>query len=302
MILSKILIEMGVAYKCQNEREFSSLGLANYNNGDAVCTFLEDIKYLESISSNVVMVITNEKTAMNLINRNPSFGVCQVEKPRVTFFQLHNYLSKSNQYSQATFPTIFGDNCRISTHSIVAEKNVIIGDNVVIEPFCVIEENTVIGDNCIIRAGCKIGSEGFEFKKNGDEVFGVKHVGGVRIGKYVEIQSNACVDKAIYPWDNTIISDYCKIDNLVHIAHGVKIDKRSMIVANASIGGRTVIGEDAWVGVGAQIRNGISIGNKARVNMGAVVSKSVNDSENVTGNFAIEHDIFIANLKKINSK
>ena len=46
---------------------------------------------------------------------------------------------------------------------------------------------------------------------------GVKHLGGVKIGKNVEIQHNTCVDKAVYPWDDTIIGNNSKIDNLVHI-------------------------------------------------------------------------------------
>ena len=71
-----------------------------------------------------------------------------------------------------------------------------------------------------------------------------------------------------------------------------------MIVANSGIGGRVSIGEDVWIGFGATIRDGIHIGDRARTNMGSVVTRNVGTEEAVTGNFAIPHKNFIANLKK----
>ena len=69
-------------------------------------------------------------------------------------------------------------------------------------------------------------------------------------------------------------------------------------MAGAKIGGRCNIGENVWIGLGAIIRNGLTIGSNSRVNMGAVVTKSVADGEAVSGNFAIEHSQFIAEMKK----
>lgn len=296
MKLSKILREMGISFHCHNEVPFSSLGLTQYNNGDDVCTFLEKVEYINQISENVTMVITSEEVAASL--KDFGKGVCIVENPRLVFFELHNYLSQHEYYTGSKWITEYGENCRISPHSVISEFNVRIGNNVIIEPFCVINSNTVIGDNCIIRTGSKIGTEGFEFKRKSERVFGVTHVGSVYIGDNVEIQSNTCIDKAIYPWDSTDIGEYTKIDNLVHISHGVKIGNQCMIVANSGIGGRTKIGNRCWVGLGSIIRNGIEIGDDARVNMGAVVSRSTEKGTSVTGNFAIDHTKFIENLKK----
>ena len=78
----------------------------------------------------------------------------------------------------------------------------------------------------------------------------------------------------------------------------VKIDERTMIVANSGIGGRTNIGYDTWIGLGATLRNGIDIGNNSRANIGAVVTKDISDNESVTGNFAIEHKIFIDKMRR----
>ena len=141
-------------------------------------------------------------------------------------------------YCRDRFRTIIGEHCSISKHCCISDYNVSIGDYVTIEEFVSIRENTTIGNNSIIRAGSIIGGEGFEFKANGAGILSVKHLGGVRIGENVEIQHNTCIDKAVYPWDNTSIGDNSKIDNLVYIAHGVKVSNNVLVVGQSGILGR----------------------------------------------------------------
>lgn len=285
MYISKILKEMGIPHICKNEQRVSSLGLVEYNDGKDVCTFVDNEYYLQKLSDNIQMVLIGEDLLDTLKQYRKSYGICVVENPRLTYFRIHNYLVNDISYRRTDFKTRIGTNCNISSQAVIADKNVIIGNNVTIEEFAVIRENTVINDNSIIRAGCKIAGEGFEFKNTSEEVFHVSHIGGVIIGESVEIQYNTCIDKAIYPWDNTVIGDHVKIDNLVHIGHAVKVDSRTMIVANSGIGGRVSIGEDVWIGFGATIRNGIHIGDRARTNMGSVVTRNVGTEEAVTGQF-----------------
>jgi UDP-3-O-[3-hydroxymyristoyl] glucosamine N-acyltransferase len=184
----------------------------------------------------------------------------------------------------------------------IAQNIVIIGNNVSVEEFVVIRENTFIDNDTIIRDGCKVGGQGYELKRTDYGILSVAHAGGVKIGKNVEIQYNTCVDRGVFPWDDTIFGDYCKIDNLVHVAHGVKIGKNVLVVANVGLGGRTEINDGAWIGFAATITNGVTVGEDARANIGAVVTKSVPGNSSVTGNFAIEHSKFLRNLKAANAE
>lgn len=299
MLLSEIFSDnttLGNAV-IKDEKHFDYLGLTASDVDNLLCVFLDNEKYLDDIKDNVSMVITTEIISKLLENRN--HGICIVENPRETFFCIHNYLVAQEYAKKERKKTIFGENCNISSLSSISQFDVKIGKNVLIEEFVVIRENTIIGDDVIIRSGSVIGGQGYEFKKVEGGILSVEHAGGVIIGNDVEIQYNSCIDKGLYKWDNTIIGDNVKIDNLVHVAHGVKIGKNSMIVANSGIGGRTRIGENTWIGFGSTIINGISIGDGARANIGAVVTKSIKDNESYTGNFAIKHTTFLRNLKSI---
>ena len=279
-----------------NEKEFETLGILASKTEKKICTFIDNEKYISDFKDNFVMIITTQELYELLRDRKCGFYITKT--PRIDFFSIHNILSKKESYRRKSFKTTIGNNCNISSMACIAEDNVIIGNNVIIEEFASIKENTIIGDNTIIRAGSIIGGVGFEFKRLDEKIMAVDHVGGVIIGNNVEIQYNTTIDKAIYPWDDTVIGDYTKIDNLNHIGHACKIGKSVMIPAGSIIGGRTVIQDNVWIGIGSTIRNGMNIGQNARCNMGSVVTKNVKDNENVTGNFAIDHAIFINNMKK----
>lgn len=301
MYLSEELKKISIDCKCFNEKSFSSLGLAGYNDGKDVCTFLAASKYADGISDGISMIITSKSVYDELLYQNKiddKYGICIVEDPRITYFKLHNALCQNDEYKRKDFPSIVSDSAKISKLAYISDKNVKIGNNVVIEEFVSIKENTIIGDNSVIRAGSIIGGTGFEIKNSDGGLWTVTHIGGVIIGNNVEIQQSTTIDKAIYPWDNTILSDGVRINSQVQIAHGVKIDIDTEVVSNAGIQGRVKIGKGVWIGPNTAIRNGIKIGDNARVNIGAVVTLDVPDGASVSGNFAIEHSKMIQEMKR----
>lgn len=297
MLLSELLQEMRFdePYRIAGERPFDALALCASDLAGDSLIFLDGEEYLPSVKPSVTMALTTETLADRLLERG--VGVCVTPRPRLLFFLLHNFLAEQEAYARPRFATAIGKDSRISPLSCIARQNVRIGDRVLIEEFVTIRENTTIGDDVIIRAGSRIGGLGFEFKRSGDGILAVEHVGGVVIGNHVEIRENVCIDRAIYPWDDTVLGENCKIDNLVYIAHAVKLGRNVLIVANSGVGGRTVVGDDCWIGLGATITNGTSMGDRARANIGSVVTKPVPEGGSVSGNFAIDHARFLENLK-----
>jgi UDP-3-O-[3-hydroxymyristoyl] glucosamine N-acyltransferase len=130
---------------------------------------------------------------------------------------------------------------------------------------------------------CAIGGDGFGYAKDKDgTLVKMPHKGNVIICKGVEIGSNVCIDRAVE--GSTVIGEGTKIDNLVHIAHGVKIGKNCLIVAGTVIGGSCDIGDNCFIGINVSIKNKVRIGNNVTIGMGAVVLKDVPDNCTVVGN------------------
>jgi UDP-3-O-[3-hydroxymyristoyl] glucosamine N-acyltransferase len=186
-----------------------------------------------------------------------------------------------------------------STASIDASAKigarVFIGNNVVIEENCTIGDDTSIGHNTVILAGTEIGNKvkignnntiggtGFGYEKEPDGAYSlIPHLGNVVIHDNVEVGNNTCIDRGVL--GATTIRENAKIDNLVHIAHGVVIGKNSLIIANAMIGGSTSVGDNVWFAPSASVLNKMNIGDNAIVGMGAVVLKDVKDGETIVGN------------------
>jgi len=303
MRLSILLPEIGYTdFHITNEKVFEALSVCDdrLKLTSESLVFLEKKKFIGSIPQSATMILAAKELDGSIPNGN--YGVCYIDQPRFVFVTLHNYLSNDAKYTREVSKTIIGSDCVINPLSSITAEGVQIGNNVIIEEFAVIRENVVIGDRCIIRSGSIIGGQGFEIKRNGDELIRVEHVGGVIIGNDVEIQHNCCISKAIYPWDNTEIGEHVKVGNLVQIGHGSKIEASVMIAVSSTIAGNSSIGEGTWIGPGVTISNRLNIGKNSKLNIGAVVIKDVPEGGSVTGNFAVPHNEFMYNMLKMERK
>lgn len=270
----------------KSDGEFEIFGLVNTNINKKIISFIEDKKYIDDMSSNVSCVFI-KKELQEFVPQGLGIIVC--ENPKIEFYKLHNYLcNNSKDYIRENFKTRIGLGSKISKKSTISEYNVCIGKNVTIEENVIIRKNTTIGDNSIIRAGSIIGGEGLQFLRIGKEsILPVKHGGGVIIGGNVEIQQSCCIDKAVFPWDDTIIGEYTKFDNFIHIGHAVKIGERCMFAANSTVAGVTTIGDDCWIGLSSTISNCLKIGNNVNIKIGSIVISDIKDGESVAARPAI---------------
>ena len=131
-----------------------------------------------------------------------------------------------------------------------------------------------------VGEGAVIGGPGFGWYGSPPKRF--PHIGGVVFGKDVEIGANSTIDRGAI--GNTVIQDGVKIDNGVHVGHNVNIGRNSLLTAHCVIGGSAEIGEDCWIGLGAQIKNQVRIGAGVTVGMGAIVLHDVPHGKTVVGN------------------
>ena len=172
---------------------------------------------------------------------------------------------------------------------------------------CVIHGQVQILDGCrlgrdvTVHAGTVIGADGFGYQRNErGELEKFPHIGGVVIEDGVEIGANACIDRGTL--GDTIVREGARIDNLVHIAHNVVVGRHAAVIAHAMVGGSTTIGDGAWIAPSACIRDGLEIGSRATVGLGAVVVKNVPDGTTVMGAPArpmAEYRVLLDSLRRL---
>ncbi len=227
-----------------------------------------------------------------------------VSDPRLAFLRvISNLFSQKIEYgihpSSIIHPeAVIDRDVYIGPHCTIG--NVRIESGTILFGHNYLYDNVRIGKNVIVHAGVIIGSDGYGFQRNEDGEFEkFPHIGGVLIGDNVEIGANTCIDRGTL--GDTQIKDGAKIDNLVHVAHNVIVGKHSAVIAHAMIGGSTIIGDYSWVAPSVALMNGITIGNKVTVGMGAVATKNIPDNETWTGLPARPLKEFVELQKKLKS-
>jgi UDP-3-O-[3-hydroxymyristoyl] glucosamine N-acyltransferase len=201
---------------------------------------------------------------------------------------------------------IIGDGAKIYPNAYIG-NNVTIGEGTIIHPGVKIYHDCVIGRKVVIHAGTVIGSDGFGFAPQADGTYKkVPQMGNVIIEEYVEIGSNATIDRATI--GSTIIKAGAKIDNLVQIAHNVEVGNNTVIAALSGISGSTKIGNKVMIGGQAGLAGHITIGDGAKINAQSGVGKSLKDGQSVTGspsydyNKAIRSQAMARNLPEIEQR
>lgn len=204
------------------------------------------------------------------------------KNPRLDFIRLLDILAGDIGFSTYEFESKIHKSAVLGPN-VVIESGCIVGENVIIEANTVIHSGTTIGANTRIRSCSSIGGDGFGFERLPDgRPVRFPHLGGVNIGENVEI--GCCTAIARGTLSNTIIENYAKIDNLVHIAHNVYVKKGAFIIACAELSGGVEVGENAWVAPNSCTHQKIKIGDSAIIGLGAVVTKDVPSKTVYAGN------------------
>lgn len=252
-------------------------------------SFPKEKNAISEFKNSLLIVHELEKNAINLDSSN---AIIFSDNPRREYAKILNFIisreTKNNQYNNIKNQIVVGQNVDIGENSIIEpfvfiDHNVKIGNNCTIKSGAKINSSSIIGNDVIIRENSVIGGQGFgvEFDIDGSTIK-IPHVGGVKIGSNVEIGALCTiVSGTIHP---TVISDYVKTDDHIHLAHNCFIGENSIITACAEISGSVTIGKNSWIGPNVSIKNKISLGENILVGIGAVVTKSFGSDLTLFGN------------------
>jgi len=164
-----------------------------------------------------------------------------------------------------------GDGSRILTGCVIG-RNCRIGDDSQLYPHVVVYDESLIGSRVAIHAGTVVGSDGFGYATHDGVHHKVLQIGRVRIEDDVEIGANCTIDRGAL--SETVIGSGTKIDNLVQIAHNVRIGRGCIIVAQVGISGSTVLGDYVVLAGQVGLVGHLEIGSGTRISAQSGVTKS----------------------------
>lgn len=240
-----------------------------------------------ALASEAAALLVNDKA---VVGDKPHIVV---DSPYSAFIQLLNFFYPPIQDSPMIHPTaviapdvVLGKNVHIGPYVVIESGSmihegvvikahvsighqVVIGCNSVLHPHVTLYSHTKIGQNVIIHASSVVGSDGFGYQNQNGQHLKIPHVGRVEIEDDVEIGANTVIDRATL--GATRIGRGTKIDNLVQVAHSVKLGEHNILCAFTGIAGSTTSGShvifaaDVGVSDHVKIDSGVILGARAGV-------------------------------------
>ena len=165
-----------------------------------------------------------------------------------------------------------GDHVTVAAGCHIGQR-VRIGARTRLAPRVVVGDDCVIGADCRISAGVVIGSDGFGYAKDGERWINMPQRGRVVIGDDVDIGANTTIDRGTLT--DTVIDDGVKLDNLIQVAHNVRIGAHTAIAACTGIAGSTIIGRRCTIGGQVGISGHLLIGDDVQIMATSLVTKSI---------------------------
>lgn len=297
-------VEIDLQLKGNNpELEITNVAtLVNSSNNSL--SFFTNPKYKDDLNiTKAGVILTSQKysdlvSSACIVTSNPHLAYAKIAKLfdcKNNIVNIKNISNKNNIHSTVIVGNnsniantavigpnvVIGDNCTIEDGAnlkagVVIGDNCNIGNNSLIYPKVVLYNKVSIGNNCIIHSGTVIGCDGLGFALTDEKEkswYKVPQLGGVVIGNNVEIGANTTIDCGAI--EDTIIKDGVKLDNQIHIAHNVVIDKHTIMAAQVGIAGSSKIGKYCAFGGGSAISGHLTVADGVKLAGFTTVGKSI---------------------------
>ncbi len=197
-----------------------------------------------------------------------------------------------------------GENVSVGPYAVIGD-GATLGDSVVIGAHCVIGAGVTVGERCqlypsvtlyqgavlgarvTVHSGARIASDGFGYVQRGGQHLKIPHVGRCIIEDDVEIGANTTIDRGSI--DDTVVGTGTKVDNLVQIAHNVRIGKACLIMAQVGIAGSVRVEDGAMLLGQVGVSGHHTVGKGARLAAQAGVFGDIPAGETWSGYPARPH-------------
>jgi UDP-3-O-[3-hydroxymyristoyl] glucosamine N-acyltransferase len=184
-----------------------------------------------------------------------------------------------------------GDHAVLLAH-VVIYRGAKIGANFFAHAHAVVREFCQLGDNVVLQNGAIVGPDGFGFAKDdAGHWYKIAQSGKVVIENDVEIQANACVDRASV--GRTHIARGAKLDNLVQVGHGSSVGEDALLCAQVGLAGTTEVGKNVILAGQVGVAGHCKIGDGAIATAQSGIPNDVPAGATVSGYPAIDNKLWL---------
>ncbi len=201
---------------------------------------------------------------------------------------------------------VIGVDCIVDSNVSIG-RNVRVGNNAHIHSGARIERDIVVGERFVLHSNAVIGSDGFSFTteepSKEEEVrtslgtrvparnsvyTKINSLGSVTIGNDVEVGACTVIDRGTV--SATIIGSGTKIDNLVHIAHNVRIGSHCLICGHVGVAGSVQVGNRVILAGMCGVSDHVKIGDDVVAGGASKIYTNVSPGHAVMGSPATKMD------------
>ncbi|HEX7978014.1 MAG TPA: UDP-3-O-(3-hydroxymyristoyl)glucosamine N-acyltransferase [Gemmatimonadaceae bacterium] len=179
-----------------------------------------------------------------------------------------------------------GARTRLDAHVVIGD-GVSVGEDCHLYPSVTVYSGTEIGARVRVHAGARLGSDGFGYVYRDGAHVKIPHVGRCLIEQDVEIGANTTIDRGSI--DDTVVGAGTKIDNLVMVAHNVRIGRLCLLMSQVGIAGSVRVEDGCILAGQVGISGHLTIGRGARLAAQAGVFGSIPAGETWSGYPARPH-------------
>jgi UDP-3-O-[3-hydroxymyristoyl] glucosamine N-acyltransferase len=194
---------------------------------------------------------------------------------------------------------MIGEDAVLLPH-VVLYPGVSVGDRFFAHAHAVVREGCRLGDDVVLQNGAVIGADGFGFAKDGGRWMKIVQSGVAVLEDAVEVQANACVDRASI--GETRVARGAKIDNLVQVGHGSSVGENTLLCAQVGLAGSTTIGKDVILAGQVGVAGHLTVGDGAVATAQTGIPSDVAAGAVVSGYPAMDNREWlrmVASLKRV---
>jgi UDP-3-O-[3-hydroxymyristoyl] glucosamine N-acyltransferase len=184
-----------------------------------------------------------------------------------------------------------GPNATLLPH-VVLYPGVQVGSHFFAHAHSVVREYCTLGDYVTLENGVIIGADGFGFAKNESGHWEkIPQSGPTHIGSHVDIQANACVDRATV--GATEIGNGTKIDNLVQVGHGTHVGENTLLCGQVGVAGSSVIGSNVILAGQSAVAGHCSLGDGVILTAQSAVSHDIPPGKMISGSPGFDNRVWL---------